>query len=74
MDYPTIEQVKQAELYTICYWYRFLPYPAKSADGKNREEFNRILAEEVDVMNLVCRRYKELGGITPEISKQLGWK
>lgn len=58
-NYPQIEQVKEASRYEICKWYRHLRSP------ENQQE-------EV-VMNLICERYKELGGFTPELSKQIGW-
>ena len=58
-NYPTEEQVLIADRYYICMWHRFLRYP------QNDEELSRI--------NLITSRFKELGGMTPEISKSLEW-
>lgn len=57
--YPTIDQVEIADRFLICKWYRHLPSPSC-----NLQEM---------VMNRICKRYKELGGFTPEISKKVGW-
>lgn len=73
MNYPTLEQVNAASHYQICSWWRFLPSPASWAVNKPREEFQKILDAEVAIMNRIGERFKELGGMTPEISKSLGW-
>ena len=57
--YPTIEAVKIADRYTICMWYRRLAVPQNQ--------------EQEKIMNLICERFEELGGFTPEISKSIGW-
>lgn len=56
--YPTIEEVKNADHLQICKWYRFLP----SADNDNW-----------DAQDLIYNRFHEGGGMTPEISKKIGW-
>lgn len=61
MEYPTLKEVESANRYTICGWYRFLPSPNSEAK------------EQVNIMDRICDRFKELGGFTPEISKQMGW-
>ena len=61
MKYPTFKEVESASRYTICGWYRFLPSP----DLKT--------GEQKKIMDRICERYKDLGGFTPEISKQMGW-
>jgi hypothetical protein len=71
MKYPTLEQVNQATHYRICFWYRFLPSPGSSATNRSREEFEKLMAEEVIVMNAICDKLKEFGGFTPQISKML---
>lgn len=58
--YPTTEEVNQADRYQICKWYRFLPSPVND--------------EQLAILNLVCYRFKEVGGFTPEISKSIGLK
>ncbi len=59
MNFPNIEEINQADRIQICRWYRFL-------QANTESEFNCI--------NRICERFKELGGFTPEISKQIGWK
>ncbi len=59
MDYPTLEQVEQADRMQICRWYRFLPSP--------------VFPDEEEVMGSICRKFKEFGGFTPDISKAIGW-
>jgi hypothetical protein len=71
MIYPTIDEVRSADRYQICKWYRFLPSPGTSAIG--RDDFHVVLAKELEVMKLLTYRMKELGGFTPEISKELGF-
>ena len=60
MNYPTLLAVELAGRYEICQWYRFLPSPV----GDEQEK----------VMQLICKKFKELGGFTPAISKAIGWK
>jgi hypothetical protein len=72
MNYPTMEEVEKADRTQICRWYRFLESPAWYAVG--REDFQEILDREVAVMTRIVERFRELGGMTPEISKLLGWK
>lgn len=57
--FPTLEEVEKASHLQICRWWRFL------RSGENAEEY-KIQAK-------IAMRYKELGGMTPEISKKLGW-
>lgn len=56
--YPTLKEVENADRRQICSWYRFLPSPDKP--------------EKVEVMNRIVERFKQFGGFTPEISKELG--
>ncbi len=59
MSYPTLEQVEVANRTQICRWHRFLNSPETT--------------EQVEINNFIVKRFKELGGFTPEISKQVGW-
>ena len=59
MKYPTSEQVEQADHEQLSRWYRFLPV--------GTSEY------ELQVVNQVFARLNEKGGITPEISKKIGW-
>lgn len=58
-SYPNMAQVELADRFLICKWYRHLPSPSNPDQEK--------------VMNRICEKYKELGGFTPDISKQVGW-
>ena len=58
-SYPTLQQVNEADRYDICKWYRHLKSPE-----------NEI---QIEIMNRICERFKEVGGFTPEISKHIGW-
>ncbi len=60
MIYPSIKEVNAASRFQICKWWRFLPSPK----NKLQAEVNIRLAE----------RFREVGGFTPEISKQIGWQ
>jgi len=57
--FPTKAEVTKADRVTLARWYRFLPSPRDS--------------EEVAAINLVAERFAELGGMTPKISKKIGW-
>lgn len=58
-QFPIEADVAKADRITICRWYRFLPSPRDP--------------EEVVVMDLILKRFGDLGGMTPEISKAIGW-
>lgn len=70
--YPTIEQVNSANHEQLCQWHRFLSSPGSWAIDSGREEFDEAMAKEVPVMSRIAERYKEMGGMTPEISKRIG--
>lgn len=58
--FPTIEEVKAANHEQICRWYRFLP--------------STLDKDDAEVMDEMHNRYEALGGMTPEISKKIGWE
>lgn len=58
-QYPTLEQVETADKETLCRWYRFLPF----AENKYQEK----------VIITIHNKISKSGGITPEISKSIGW-
>ena len=58
MKYPTMDEVEEADRVQLLQWTRLLPSP----DDAHRPILNRILV-----------RQQAIGGITPEISKQVGW-
>ncbi len=72
MGYPTKEQIEAAGRLQICEWYRSLPSPGSTAIDSGREAFDKAIAVEAPLMDLIAIRYRDLGGMTPAISKQLG--
>ena len=56
--YPTPKEVEEANRLTLCCWHRFLPSPTE---------------EQLPILNRIEERYKEAGGMSPEISKMIGW-
>ncbi len=59
MNYPIIDNIRKADVEQLASWYRFLPSP----DTKTKEQ----------LLSLIITRFKELGGMTPTISKSIGW-
>jgi len=57
-EFPTTEQIMGADVLSIARWYRFL---------RARTPL------EAAMVNLVARRLNEMGGMTPELSKEIGW-
>ena len=59
MRFPTMDEVEAADHEQLCRWYRFLPAG--------------VTPEEPPIMNRLVERFHEFGGMTPAISKALGW-
>lgn len=59
MKYPPISEVYGASHIQIATWFRFLPSPETP--------------DEIKINDLIIFRLKEFGGITPSISKAIGW-
>ena len=70
-SYPTIDEVNKSDRRQICAWYRYLPSPGSSAIGQ--PHFQMTLEREVVIMDRIVERFHELGGMTPAISKAIGW-
>jgi len=58
-DFPTMKQVEEADKQQLARWYRFLP----SGDTGEQQKIQDHIAE----------RFKELGGMTSELSKHIGF-
>lgn len=72
--YPSLEEVESASHEKICGWYRHLPSPgSKIPDSLSNDEFREESDKQVEIMNLICRKYKDGGGFNPELSKRVGW-
>lgn len=69
MTYPkTIEEIRNADKITVCRWHRFA-----TTDGM-LSICNDDLDKAIAMNNELYNRVHELGGFTPEISKQIGWE
>jgi hypothetical protein len=60
MGYPALEEVEAAELEQLGRWYRFLPSPKGSTEGK--------------VLMRIIERFNSGGGWSPALSKSVGWE
>jgi hypothetical protein len=69
--YPTLEQIRKADRIQIARWYRYLPSPGMAWAGK--ENFLEMCNHEADLMNAINTKFDALGGMTPELSKIIGW-
>jgi hypothetical protein len=58
-DFPTLTQVETASREQLAKWYRFLP----SGDTQ----------EQQSIQDRIAARFKELGGMNPELSKKIGF-
>lgn len=57
--FPSPEQIESADHEQLARWFRFLP-----------EAFTRT---QLAIVTRICERLRELGGMTPEMSKRIGW-
>lgn len=78
MEYPTMQAVETAELEQLCVWRRFLPPVGKNCFRENEsppspEDFQKSMKNESAVMRRILERITTLGGMTPKISKKIGW-
>lgn len=73
MKYPTIEEVESATHEQLAHWHRFLPSPGAAAVGASQKTFQELLTKQGSILDRIGDRFKEMGGMTPEISKRIGW-
>ena len=71
MSYPTRQQVEHATLYQLVRWGRYLPSPGENFI--DQDNFEEMMEKEVPIMNRIIQRRDEIG-ITPEVSKAVGWE
>jgi len=71
---PTLEEVEAADREQICRWYRFLPSPGMSAIECTVKVYEEVLERESKIMARIVERFGKLGGMTPAISKKIGWE
>ena len=58
-DFPTMTQVETASREQLAKWYRFLP----SGDTQEQQK----------IQDRIAARFKELGGMSSELSKKIGF-
>lgn len=58
-DFPTIEQIENADHEQLARWYRFLPC-GDTADQKK-------------ITDRIAERFKKLGGMTPALDRRIGY-
>ena len=59
IQWPTLAEVEKADRVQLARWFRFLP-----ASESN---------DQTAVVSLMFQRFGDMGGMTPEISKEIGW-
>lgn len=73
MEYPSLNEVEQADRVQLCKWYRFLPAPGFHASNYSHHIYEKIRKEEVTIKDRINQRFRELGGLTEDVSKSMGW-
>lgn len=71
IKYPTLPEVDEATHVQLARWYRMLPSPGATAGGT--DAFADTLVAESAIMREIICRFEQFGGMTPEISKEIGW-
>ena len=71
MIYPTAAIVESADHVQLARWFRFLKSPGWDAVGK--PDFESVCSAETKIIDRIVQRFKSAGGMTPEISKRIGW-
>lgn len=57
-------------------WWRYLPSPGSEYIeyiGAEKELFENGMKKEAEIIDIIGERMKELGGITPQVSKIVEW-
>ena len=74
--YPTVRQVYAADHIQLARWARFLPSPGFSYDPEgafDHLEMHAVTIAERATPNLIMDRLAFHGGITPAVSKTIGF-
>ncbi len=77
MMYPTLEEVESADCRTLAKWSRCLSSPGGdflAGKHKANETFEVVMEREVKILTRILARFGDMGGMTEEISKQIGWR
>ena len=73
MKYPTKDEVLKASHAQLARWHRFLPSPGTSGLDLPRNRFEEVLMQEQEIQKIIEEEFEFHGGMTPTISKQIGW-
>ena len=71
-EYPNMTQVEKATKFQLGRWMRFLPSPGAWAVGK--DHFEQTMAGEKIILDRIAERFEEMGGMSPGLSKEIGWQ
>jgi hypothetical protein len=71
-SYPTLDQVENADHEQICSWYRHLPSPGDGIDFDS-DNYKEEIEKQVEIMKVICDKYKNGGGFNSTLSKKIGW-
>ncbi len=83
MKYPTMNEVETASQLQLCKWYRFLPLPftfkypkikGRKISGIEYDMRRTDQERQMEILNRIIEKYRELGGMTTKISKKIGWE
>ncbi len=70
MEYPTVEEVNEADREQLARWFRKLQPPASGFSYKD-ENYIEKYTLRVDTLLLIIERFNELGGMSDEIYEKL---
>lgn len=79
MTYPSPEEVEGASRLQLARWYRFLPSPGLSHHAAyergdiSGEDVAAAIQSQARTLERISDRLKLLGGLSPDISRQIGW-
>ncbi len=71
--YPTMEEVEGADRMQLAKWYRYLHSPGSCGIGHSAASFVKVMEVEAAIMKKIVARFEEEGGMSPAISKAIGW-
>lgn len=76
MKYPTLKEVEAADHKQLATWHRFLPSPGANVAEEDRgtAKYDRIQEHEIRVLAYLSARLQDLGGWSPELSKEIGFE
>jgi hypothetical protein len=72
MDYPSLEQVEQADREQIYRWFLLLPIPKLLKTGKGKDiRFTHSPEGSMLIIKRIFARHRELGGRDPEMANRI---